>query len=230
MAYYYSNGGGLFSSLPKVTKNLLCINLVMFLFTLINENFMVESFAMFFPASRFFRPWQILTHMFMHGGWAHILFNMYALVTFGSVVERNLGSNKFLTFYFVTGFGAALLHTGVEYLQAQYYLAHADTAGLQSYYNLLRTPTLGASGAIFGILVAFAMIYPESTLTLIFPPVSLSAKWFVLIYVGIELLLGVNNLADGVAHFAHLGGALFGWILLSWWKRTGRYYERDRWI
>ncbi len=230
MAYYGSYGGGFFRDMPKVTKNLLIINVIMFLFTLLNENFMVGTFAMFYPASRFFHSWQIVTHMFMHGGFWHIFFNMYALVMFGSIVENSLGWKKFLTFYFVTGLGAAALHTGVEYLQAQYFMATADAGGMASYYSLLRTPTLGASGAIFGLLTAFAMLNPGAQLTLWFPPITLSAKWFVLIYVGIELFLGVNNLQAGVAHFAHLGGALFGWMLLAWWRKTGRYYERDRWL
>lgn len=232
MAYYAygNNRGGFLSSLPPVTKNLLIINVVMFIFTLVNEELMISVFAMFYPASRFFHFWQPLTHMFMHGGWMHILFNMYALVMFGSVIERALGSKKFLVFYFVTGLGAAALHTGVQYLQAQYFLTQATSSSLAVYHDMLRTPTLGASGAIFGLLVGFAMIYPDSILTLIFPPVSLRAKWFVLIYVAIELLLGVRGVTDGVAHFAHLGGALFGWLLLMWWKKTGRYYERDNWF
>ncbi len=232
MAYYgYSKNSGVFlSNVPTVTKNLLIINVIMFLFTLVNEDFMIRMFAMFYPASRYFHPWQIVTHMFMHGGWAHIFFNMYALVMFGSVVERSLGSKKFLTFYFITGLGAVALHTGVQAIQAHYYLTEASSTSLATYYNILRTPTLGASGAIFGLLVGFAMIYPDSILTLIFPPISLKAKWFIGIYVAIELLLGVRGVTDGVAHFAHLGGALLGWILIRWWKKTGRYYERDKWF
>lgn len=235
MAYYYNyNTGnrrpGFLDNIPPVTRNLLIINVLMFIFTLVKEDVMITVFAMFFPASRFFHFWQVVTHMFMHGGFAHILFNMYALVMFGSVVERALGSKKFLVFYFVTGLGAVALHTGVQYLQAIYFLNIADPGSLAAYHDMLRTPTLGASGAIFGLLVGFAMIYPDSILTLIFPPISLKAKWFVLIYVAIELLLGVNGFVDGVAHFAHLGGALFGWIMLRWWKKTGRWYERDKWI
>lgn len=230
MAYYYENrGGGFLSNTPPVTKNLLIINVVMFLFTLINEQFMIQTFAMFYPQSRFFHFWQIVTHMFMHGGWAHIFFNMYALLMFGSIVERSLGSKKYLVYYFITGLGAAILHTGVQYLQARYFMLSDASTDIQAYYNLLRTPTLGASGSIFGLLVAFAMLYPDSTLTLIFPPISMSAKWMVIIYIVIELLLGMNGVADGVAHFAHLGGALFGWLLLTWWKKTGRFYERDNW-
>ena len=109
MAYYYENRGGFFSSLPPVTKNLFLINVVMFIFTLINQDFMVSAFALFYPSSRFFHPWQVITHMFMHGGWAHIFFNMYALLMFGAITERALGSKKFLTFYFITGIGASLL-------------------------------------------------------------------------------------------------------------------------
>lgn len=228
MAYY--GGGGFFQSMPKVTKNLLIINVIMFVFTLVNENFMVEKFAMFYPASRYFHPWQIITHMFMHGGFWHLFFNMYALVMFGMVVENSLGWKKFLTFYCITGLGAVALHTGVEFLQAQYFLQHADTGGMTAYYTLLRTPTLGASGAIFGLMVGFAMLYPQAMMTLFPIPITLSAKWFVLLYVAIELFFGVTNVASGVAHFAHLGGALFGWLLLRWWRKTGRYYERDRWI
>ncbi len=231
MAYYsYTpDRGGFLSNMPPVTKNLFIINVLMFIFTMVNEEFMISVFAMFYPASRFFHFWQPLTHMFMHGGWMHIFFNMYALVMFGTVVERSLGSKKFLVFYFVTGLGAVALHTGVQFLQAQYFLSDINQ-NLVAYRDMLRTPTLGASGAIFGLLVGFAMLYPESILTLIFPPVSLKAKWFVLIYCAIELLLGVRGVTDGVAHFAHLGGALFGWLLILWWKKTGRYYERDNWF
>ena len=230
MPYYGNYGGGFLSGLPQVTKKLLTINVIMFLFTLVNQNFMVGTFAMFYPASRYFHFWQPITHMFMHGGWAHIFFNMYALVMFGTVVENSLGWKKFITFYFVTGLGAAALHTGVEWLETQYLLANGSTSAITAYAALCHTPTLGASGAIFGLMVGFAMLYPQSVMTLWFPPISMKAKWFVLIYVGIELVLGFTNTASGVAHFAHLGGALFGWLLLKWWKKTGRYYERERWI
>lgn len=232
MAYYNNSSrlGGFLSNIPPVTRNLFYINVVMFVFTLIKQDFMIGTFAMFYPTSPYFRPWQIVTHMFMHGGWAHIIFNMYALVMFGTVVERALGSKKFLVFFFVTGLGAVALHTGTQYLQAQIFLHSSSQAALSKYSQMQMTPVLGASGAIFGLLVGFAMIYPDSILTLIFPPISLKAKWFVLIYVGIELLLGVNNITDGVAHFAHLGGALFGWLMLRFWKKTGRYYERDNWF
>ena len=118
MPYYENSNRGFLSQIPPVTRNLLLINIILFVATLVNEEFMLKTFALFYPASPLFRPWQLLTHMFMHGGWMHILFNMYALVTFGSILENNIGSRKFLVFYFVSGFGAVLLHLGVEYLQA----------------------------------------------------------------------------------------------------------------
>lgn len=229
MPEYGNTRGSFFSTIPVVTKNLLIINIILFLATLVNEEFMVRTFALFYPASPFFRPWQVLTHMFMHGGFWHIFFNMYALLIFGSVVERTIGTKKFLVFYFLCGLGAALLHTGVEYIEASLYLASGTSAGELSYYNLLRTPTLGASGAVYGVLIGYAMLYPNSVLTLIFPPISLKAKWWVLIFAGIELVTGITGTADGIAHFAHLGGMLIGWLLLLYWRKSGRLWQPDKW-
>lgn len=212
-------------NIPKVTKNLLLVNVIMFVFTLINEDFMFRTFALFYPASPLFKPWQIVTHMFMHGNLMHIFFNMYSLFLFGSEVERSIGPKKFLVFYFVTGIGAALLHLGVQHLQ---FAAYANN--FQAAINMLRTPTVGASGAVYGVLIGFAMLYPDSVLTLIFPPVSLKAKWLVLIFAGIELATGIFVTTDGVAHFAHLGGMLFGWLLMLYWKKYYRLYNRDKWI
>jgi membrane associated rhomboid family serine protease len=148
--------------------------------------------------------------MFMHGGLGHLFFNMYTLFIFGSVLENVWGTKKFLTFYFVTGIGAALVNIGVQYLTGSFAL------------------TVGASGAIYGILMGYAMLYPDSRLTLLFPPVSMKAKWFVLIFAGIELLLGIsNNPADNVAHFAHLGGLIFAFLLIMFWKKKHRLYGRN---
>lgn len=223
----YSNRGGFLSTIPSVTKNIIIINVIMFLATLVNEDFMIRTFAMFFPASPLFKWWQPVTHMFMHGGFWHIFFNMYTLLMFGTMVERTIGTKKFLTFYFITGLGAVALHSGVQWIQAQHFLS----AGAElSYWNILRTPTVGASGAIYGVLIGFAMLYPDAPLTLIFPPITLKAKWFVIIFAVIELATGVRGVTDGVAHFAHLGGMLFGFLLLRWWRRTGRLYRRNEWI
>ena len=236
MPDYYSynggspQGGGFMSSVPTVTRNLIIINVIVFIATLINENFMVATFAMFYPTSQYFHVWQILTHMFMHGGFWHILFNMYTLWMFGSVLERMIGERKFLIFYFVCGLGAAALHTGVEYLQAQNYLAaiaDGSTTAAQAYASLKMTPTLGASGAIYGVIIGYAMLFPESRLTLLFPHVTLSAKWMVIIFAAAELLFGITGTAVSIAHFAHLGGMLFGWLLIKYWRRKGTLFDRN---
>lgn len=214
---------------PTVTKNLIIVNVIFFLATMLSKDFMISSFALFYPASKFFHWWQPLTHMFMHGGFMHIFFNMYALWIFGSVVERMIGSRKFLIFYFVCGFGAAALHVGVEYLQAQTFMARiaeGSQSAMQAYSHLKSIPTVGASGAIYGVLIGYAMLFPQSRLTLIFPPISLSARTWVMIFVGIELLTGVTGTADGVAHFAHLGGMLVGWLLFKYWRKKGILFER----
>ena len=221
MGYYYDNGNNFISQIPTVTKNLVAINILMFIATLTNENFMVANFAMFYPASPFFKPWQILTHMFMHGGFWHIFFNMYSLLMFGSILERSLGPKKFLIFYFVTGLGAVALHTGVEWMQARVFIANG---AVNAYQALLMTQTLGASGAIYGVLIGFAMLYPQAQLMLIFPPIPVKAKWLVVIFAVIELFSGINGIQDGVAHFAHLGGMLFGWLLIRWWRKHGKLY------
>ena len=218
-----------FSNIPTVTRNLLVINVILYVATLINENFMISTFALFYPTSQFFHWWQILTHMFMHGSIWHIFFNMYALYIFGCVVELMIGTRKFLIFYFLCGLGAAALHLGVEAIQAASLMdkiADGSQAAAQSYMQLKMTPTVGASGAIYGVLIGYAMLFPTARLTLIFPPITLSAKAWVLFFVGIELLTGITGTADGVAHFAHLGGMLVGWILILWWRKRGTLFDR----
>lgn len=210
-------------NIPPVTRNLLIVNVIMFVATLINPVFMKSTFSMAFPLSTEFRWWQPLTHMFMHDGFFHIFFNMYTLVMFGMVVERVLGTKKFLWFYFITGFGAVALHTGVEFIQVQQLIQKYPEVQPQLIYNSV-PGVLGASGAIYGVLVAFAMLYPEAKLTLIFPPITLNAKWWVIIFIGIELVTGITGTQMGVAHFAHLGGALFGGLLIRYWKKKGELY------
>jgi membrane associated rhomboid family serine protease len=210
-------------NIPVVTRNLLYVNIIMFVASLINPTFMERTFAMAFPLSTEFRWWQPLTHMFMHANFMHIFFNMYTLVMFGMVVERALGTKKFIYFYLITGFGAVLLHTGVEFLQVQSLIKAHPEVDPQYIYNSI-PGVLGASGAVYGVLVAFAMIYPQAKLTLIFPPVTLDAKWWVIIFIGIELLTGITGTQMGVAHFAHLGGALFGFLLIRWWRRSGKIH------
>ncbi|MBO4466599.1 MAG: rhomboid family intramembrane serine protease [Bacteroidales bacterium] len=208
-------------NIPVVTRNLLYLNLIMFVATLINPTFMQDTFAMAYPLAQDFRWWQPLTHMFMHANFMHIFFNMYTLVMFGMVVERALGTKDFILFYLVTGFGAVLLHTGVEYLQVQSLLHQYPGVNPQQIYNSI-PGVLGASGAVYGVLVAFAMLYPNARMTLIFPPITLDAKWWVGIFVVIELITGITGTRMGIAHFAHLGGALFGFLLILYWRKHGR--------
>ena len=230
MSYYsYENRGGFMSNVPVAVKNIIIINVLVMIMTALNENFMYEKFALFYSTSPFFHWWQPLTHMFMHGGFWHLFFNMYTLWIFGSVLERVWGTKKFLIFYFVTGLGAALIHTGVEWLQMQNWISEAAAgsyAAQMSIHTLKMTPTVGASGAIYGVLMGYAMLYPDSVLTLIFPPISLKAKWFVLIFAAIELLTGVTGTGGGIAHFAHLGGLIFGFLLIWYWKKKHMLYSR----
>ena len=212
-----------FQNIPVVTRNLLYLNIIMFVATLINPSFMKDTFSMAFPLATQFRWWQPLTHMFMHDGFLHIFFNMYSLVMFGILVERTLGTRRFIWFYLITGFGAVLLHTGVQFLEVRSLLEKYPGVSAQSIYDSI-PGVLGASGAVYGVLVAFAMLYPQARLTLIFPPITLDAKWWVLIFVGIELLTGISGTMMGIAHFAHLGGALFGWLLIRYWRKKRVIY------
>lgn len=232
MSYYsYDNrgGGGFLANVPTAVKNIIIINALVMVMTALNKTFMYETFALFYPTSPFFHWWQPVTHMFMHGGFWHLFFNMYTLFIFGTVLERVWGTKKFLVFYFVTGLGAAMIHTGVEWIQMQSWLSKAaegSAAAMSAIHVLKMTPTVGASGAIYGVLMGYAMLYPDSMLTLLFPPVSLKAKWFVLIFAAIELLTGVTGTGGGIAHFAHLGGLIFGFALIWYWKKNRTLYSR----
>ena len=228
--YSYDDGqrGGFLSNIPFVTRNILIVNVIFFVATMINQNYMVKTFAMFYPASPFFNVWQILTYMFMHGGFWHIFANMWGLLMFGSALERTIGSRKYATLYFMAGLGALVLHTGIQFLQAmplQEGILAGDPVAQAKYQDIIRTPMVGASGAIFGVQVAYAMLFPNDIWTLVFPPVSLKAKWFIAIFIGIELLTGVTGTMSGIAHFAHLGGALVGFLLLYWWRKSGKLWR-----
>lgn len=214
----------------RITKNLITINVIIFIATLINKEYMTETFALFYPTSPYFHWWQPVTHMFMHGGIWHIFFNMYTLYIFGNVLERMIGEKKFLLFYFICGFGAAALHMGVQYLELQSAMEQAamgNSAAMQSVAMVKYTPTVGASGAIYGVLLGYAMLFPESKMTLLFPPVTLSAKWMVAIFAGIELISGITGTAVSVAHFAHLGGMIIGFLLIWYWRKKGTLFNRE---
>ena len=231
MSYYsYENRGGFLSSIPVATRNVIVINVLVWIMCYLNKGFMYETFSLFYPTSPFFHWWQPVTHMFMHGGFWHLFFNMYTLYMFGRVLEDRWGARKFLIFYFVTGLGAALVHTGVEWIQMQSWMsqvAEGSMAAQAKIHALKMTPTVGASGAIYGILMGFAMLYPDVRMGLVFPPVYMKAKWFVLIFGAIELLTGITGVGGGIAHFAHLGGLIFGYLLIMYWKKKHTLYGRD---
>ena len=218
---------------PPVVKNLLIINVLVFLAQLTFENSesirLDNLFALHDVRSIYFRPHQLLTHLFMHGSLTHIFFNMFALWMFGQTLENRFGSKRFLIFYLVSGLGAAILHLTVLYFEMQPIWDFVQTLSAEEQAALftnplfkLNIPTVGASGAVFGCLAAFGYLFPN-TMIYIYFLIPLKAKWFVLIYAGLELWLGIRNSAgDNVAHFAHLGGALAGFLLVLFWNKTDR--------
>jgi membrane associated rhomboid family serine protease len=224
---------------PQVVKNLIIINVLFFVASmLVGEDQAVTWLAGTYPGSPFFQPWQIITHMFMHGGLGHLFFNMFALYMFGSQLERLWGPQRFLNYYIISGLGGFFLHEffiGLDFYQT-YGTFFPDRAQLvpsgmtdrQAVYILERTfgRVVGASGAVFGILLAFGLLFPNTRLMLLFPPIPIKAKYFVMGYGLIELGLALENgSGDNVAHFAHLGGMLFGYILLKrWQKERGTFY------
>ena len=219
--------------LPPVIKNLIIINVVVFLLQLTMErsgsNFMENFFALHDVRSDFFKPHQIVTYMFLHGGFWHIFWNMLILWMFGSILENYWGPKRFLTFYIVCGIGAAILHLVVLYHELTPYWQELSSYSMseqmsyrQAFNAPINTATLGASGAIFGCMVAFGLLFPNS-LIYIYAIVPVKAKWAVLAYVVYELFLGVqNNAGDNVAHWAHLGGGLVGLLLVFYWRKTDR--------
>ncbi|NOU16527.1 MAG: rhomboid family intramembrane serine protease [Bacteroidales bacterium] len=261
-----------FGSTPPIVKNLIIINVIMLLATFVVDSVLRidlnSILGLYYFGSEHFRPFQIITHMFMHGGITHIFFNMFALWMFGRVLEQVWGSKRFLLYYFVTGFGAVALHTFVNYIQIsniesaatamlntpspetfsafvthyfpgayneiyEKFISHwSNSPGNPTYIEeagewakaliqlKMDIPVVGASGAVFGVLLAFGMLFPNTELMLMFIPIPIKAKYFVIGYGVIELFMGVSNFKfDNVAHFAHLGGMLFGFILIKYWNR-----------
>jgi membrane associated rhomboid family serine protease len=205
---------------PPAVQNLLIANCVVFLAMMLLDKMRIyELFALFPVPSPFFKIWQPVTYMFMHGDFSHLFFNMFALWMFGRGLEMEMGSKRFFTYYLVCGIGAALVQLGM----AQIDLARV-AAFSPAYWDYLCTPTVGASGAVFGLLLAFGMLHPNAIIMLLIPPIPIKAKWFVVIYGALELFFGVSGRMDSVAHFAHLGGMLWGWLLMLWW----RYRDRNR--
>ncbi|MEM1326443.1 MAG: rhomboid family intramembrane serine protease [Bacteroidota bacterium] len=191
--------------MTDVVKSLLILNVIVFVFTAFINTDLMMRFALHYPTSPYFQPFQLVSHFFTHSGLTHILFNMFALVIFGNALELMWGPKKFLTYYLVSAAGSAILH-----------LTMAMVGIIDP------VPAVGASGAIYGLLVAFAVKFPETKLMLLFLPFPIKAKYFVPGIVAIDLFVGFGGFNSPIAHFAHLGGALFGFILLLIWGEMGR--------
>jgi len=229
-----------FSGTPPVVKNLIIINVLMLLANFAFNNQLNFKLGLYYFNSEHFEPYQLVTHMFMHGGFAHLFFNMFALWMFGRVLESVWGMKRFFIYYFVSGLGAAFLHLMVNHIQAQSIISQLPeetinevmTKGqdlilqqrnwahpLKGKLNaIMNVPTVGASGAVFGILIGFGMLFPNTRLILLFPPIPIKAKYFVLILGGVELFLSVTQPGSGIAHIAHVGGMLFGFIMIKIWN------------
>lgn len=241
-----------FSALPLVIKNLIIINVLFFLgdmaYSHVSGHDLSQILGLHYPDSDYFKPIQYISYMFMHGGFEHIFFNMFSLWMFGYMLENIWGPKRFFIYYMVTGIGAAIIQTLVTYLRIEYVCSDldprliaevmqngAEVIGKGMNYSdptlgtlnmLINSTTVGASGAVFGILLAYGMMFPNQMIYLyfLFP---IKAKWFVIGYGVLELFTGVmNNAGDNVAHFAHLGGMIFGYILIKHWqKNINNYYE-----
>ena len=216
----------MFNNMTPVVKQLLIINVLVFILSqVMPQNY--DMLSLYYFESEKFRFWQPFTHMFMHApmpNFAHILFNMFALVSFGSALEYYWGGKKFLFFYIASGLGAAFLHTLINYYLIQNVPGAAN--------SIMYSQAVGASGAIYGLLVAFAFMFPMAELMMMFIPVPIKAKYFVPIIVGLDLFSGVTGFSifsggGGIAHFAHVGGALTGFILMMLWRKNK--FTHTRW-
>ena len=235
-----------FSTLPPVVKNLLIINVLIWLvmgFVPVLDRVFNNNLALYYFSSPAFRPYQIRSYMFLHGGFTHLLFNMFALAMFGRTIEMVMGSQRFLFYYITCGICAALVQLGVfaiyidqiqallpddvcrqvadeglSLLRRGYNYSDPDCARLNAFIN---TPMVGASGAIYGVLLAFGFLFPNMPVYIFFVPFPIKAKWLIIGYFVLELVYGITGSADGVAHFAHLGGMIFGFILLLYWRKKG---------
>ncbi|MBP2282925.1 membrane associated rhomboid family serine protease [Flavobacterium sp. CG_23.5] len=244
-------------NVTETVKQLIIINILFFVGTLALGDIAYKYLALYFPENPSFQYWQPITHMFMHGGLMHIFFNMFALYSFGSALESVWGSKKFLFFYVSCGLGAALLHTAVNYyyfqdglntLMAQGFskaeilavlngknnqqiIALLNSADMLNFVSAYVGTAVGASGAIYGTIVAFAFMFPNAELALMFIPVPIKAKYFVPGIVLVDLYLGISGKSifggGGIAHFAHVGGALFGFIIMWYWKKN--QFNQNRW-
>ena len=222
--------------MPPVTQNLIIINALCWLASLVLSRFKVDLIdlaGLHFPGTHSFQWFQPITYMFLHDthSFAHIFFNMFAVFMFGRSLEATWGPRRYLIFYLVSGIGAALAQELVWYLQIQ---AVAANYGFSVMQMVAMNPsanqlvTIGASGAVFGVLLAFGMLFPDVPLYVMFVPIPIKAKYFVIFYGLVELFMGVANFrGDNVAHFAHLGGMLFGLLMILYWRKKDRSNGRS---
>jgi membrane associated rhomboid family serine protease len=229
-------------NLTPAVKNIIIINVLIYLACFVVPG-LNDALTGYYFASPNFRPWQIVTHMFMHSmsDFTHIFFNMYALYLFGTALENYWGTKRFVIYYMVCGVGAFFLHMGVSYFEIQKIMQSLSdkeiyqvmitgleegkryNAQMVELYSAINTGVVGASGAVFGVLLGFGMLFPNTELMLLFPPIPLKAKYFVMIYGAIEFYLAMRQTSgDNVAHYAHLGGMLFGYLLLKYWQKKGK--------
>jgi len=262
-------------SIPPVVKNLIMINIVMLVATWALKSTgidLTEKLGLYYPGSPNFRPYQLVTHIFMHANFMHLFFNMFALYMFGKILEMVWGPKRFLIYFLVTGLGAATLHLFVNYLELSHvaktvaafsntpspellatfvkanlggqaapwvhdfinkwsespgnpaYVQQGTEIVQRIFEERINIPTVGASGAVFGILLAFGVLFPNTELMLLFPPIPIKAKYFVIGYGLLELFFGFTGTEPGVAHFAHLGGMLFGYLLLRYWNYNSKSF------
>lgn len=236
--------------IPMVTKNIIIINVIVWLaqVVLLRSGIdLVSYLGLHYVESSGFRIYQVITYMFLHdpGSFTHVFFNMFAVFMFGRTLEQVWGPKRFISYYFITGIGAALVQMLIVFIRVQSVKSGMDATAIAEVYangyeavqqgmnysnpamatlnSLVNSPTVGASGAVFGILLAFGMLFPNAELFIIPFPFPIKAKWFVIGYGVLELFFGIRNLpGDNVAHFAHLGGMLFGIFLILYWKKKGR--------
>lgn len=216
------------NSLSPITRNLLIANVVCYLLQLLAGSLhidLTDLFGLHFVLADDFRVWQLVSYMFLHGSLTHLFFNMFSLWMFGGLIERTLGAKRFLTYWMVCGIGAGICQefwqTGQYFVEGlnNYPMVNTGSAiiSMGDYLNLWTT--IGASGACYGVLLAFGMLFPNERIMLLLPPIPMKAKYFVAGYAAIELISAYAS-NDNVAHFAHLGGMLFGWLLLRYWRTS----------
>lgn len=218
-------------NLPIVSKYIILVNLMVLLFDMTLQQYgvqLTQIMGLHYVTAPTFRFWQPLTYMFMHGGFGHLFCNMFAVLMFAPILENEWGSKRFLIYYLICGLGAALVQESVWAIKVQSLLSDYEATSVMVNYAG-KVVTVGASGAVFGILLAFGWLFPDVKMFLLFLPIPVRARVFVLMYAAFELMAGFSNLpGDNVAHFAHLGGMLFGWLLLLWW-RHGEGFFSDLW-